>query len=61
MYTIAATVSEPKTDMRGMMLDSDLAINVLPAQGGPDISRLWPPATATSAARLTWSWPQIHM
>ena len=29
----------------------------LPAPGGPSISRLWPPAAATSSARLAVSWP----
>jgi len=29
----------------------------LPAPGGPTISRLWPPAAATSSARLALSWP----
>ena len=29
----------------------------LPAPGGPIISRLWPPAAATSSARLALSWP----
>ena len=29
----------------------------LPAPGGPIISRLWPPAAATSSARLAVSWP----
>jgi len=29
----------------------------LPVPGGPLISTLWPPAAATSSARLAWVWP----
>jgi hypothetical protein len=31
----------------------------LPAPGGPIISMLWPPAAATSNARLAVSWPRM--
>ena len=32
---------------------------VLPDPGGPCISRWWPPAAATSSARLAIGWPLI--
>jgi hypothetical protein len=33
----------------------------LPAPGGPIIRRLWPPAAATSSARLALSWPLMSI
>ena len=39
------------------MVGSRAASIDLPAPGGPTINRLWPPAAATSSARLALSWP----
>ena len=44
-------------DSGGRIDGSRLASIDLPAPGGPTISRLWPPAAATSSARLAVSWP----
>ena len=33
----------------------------LPAPGGPIMRRLWPPAAATSSARLAVSWPLMSL
>ena len=41
----------------GRMDGRRLASIDLPAPGGPIINRLWPPAAATSSARLAVSWP----
>ena len=41
----------------GRIVGSRAASIDLPAPGGPIISRLWPPAAATSSARLALSWP----
>ena len=41
----------------GRMVGSRVASIDLPEPGGPTISRLWPPAAATSSARLALSWP----
>ena len=39
-------------------MDGSRAASIdLPAPGGPIINRLWPPAAATSSARLALSWP----
>ena len=42
----------------GRMPGSRRASMVLPAPGGPIMSRLWPPAAAISSARLASSWPR---
>ena len=42
----------------GGRMDGSRAASIdLPAPGGPTMSRLWPPAAATSSARLALSWP----
>ena len=42
----------------GGRIEGNLAASIdLPAPGGPTMSRLWPPAAATSSARLALSWP----
>ena len=42
----------------GGRIDGNRAASIdLPAPGGPTMSRLWPPAAATSSARLALSWP----
>jgi hypothetical protein len=41
----------------GRMVGSRAASIDFPEPGGPIISRLWPPAAATSSARLPLSWP----
>ena len=42
----------------GGRMDGSRAASIdLPAPGGPTRSRLWPPAAATSSARLALSWP----
>ncbi len=41
----------------GRIVGSRAASIDLPAPGGPTISRLCPPAAATSSARLALSWP----
>jgi len=41
----------------GSIVGRRFASMVLPEPGGPTIIRLWPPAAATSKARLTCSWP----
>jgi hypothetical protein len=41
--------------MRGRIEGMERASSVLPEPGGPDIRTLWPPAAATSNARLTCS------
>ena len=41
--------------MRGRIDGSERARSVLPEPGGPDIKMLWPPAAATSKARLVCS------
>src|SRR5438270_40955 len=45
------------SDIGGMMVAIRFDNIDLPEPGGPIISRLWPPATATSMARLTWPCP----
>ncbi len=45
------------SDMGGMMVAMRFESIDLPEPGGPIMSRLCPPATATSMARLTWPWP----
>ena len=45
----------------GRMPGSRRANMVLPAPGGPIMSRLWPPAAATSRARLACSWPRTSL
>ena len=47
----------PRTSKGGRMPGSRRASIVLPAPGGPIISRLWPPAAATSSARRAKSLP----
>ena len=42
----------------GRMEGRRLASMVLPEPGGPIIRRLWPPAAATSRARLATCWPR---
>ena len=42
-----------------MMPGRRRASMVLPAPGGPDMRTLWAPATATSRARFTCSWPMM--
>ena len=41
----------------GRMVGSRFASIVFPEPGGPTMMTLWPPAAATSRARLTCSWP----
>ena len=42
----------------GGRIDGSRAASIdLPAPGGPTMRRLWPPAAATSSARLALSWP----
>jgi Mg-chelatase subunit ChlI len=41
----------------GMMVAIRFESIDLPEPGGPIMRMLWPPATATSTARLTWPWP----
>ena len=45
----------------GRMVGSRAASIDLPAPGGPTMSRLWPPAAATSSARLALSWPLMSL
>ena len=45
----------------GRMVGSRAASIALPAPGGPTMSRLWPPAAATSSARLALSWPLMSL
>ena len=45
----------------GRMVGSRAASMDLPAPGGPTMSRLWPPAAATSSARLALSWPLMSL
>ncbi len=51
------TSRSPTGESGGRMDGRRLASIDLPAPGGPTISRLWPPAAATSSARLAVSWP----
>ncbi len=45
------------SDIGGMMVAMRFDNIDLPEPGGPIMSRLCPPATATSIARLTWPCP----
>lgn len=54
---IIDTSSSSRGDSGGRMEGSRCASIDLPEPGGPTISRLWPPAAATSSARRALSWP----
>ena len=51
------TSIDSSTDSGGMIEGTRRASMVLPAPGGPTMSRLCAPATATSRTRLTRPWP----
>ena len=55
---IRATSSASATASGGRIEGSRLAASDLPAPGGPIISRLWPPAAATSSACRRCGWPR---
>ena len=57
LYTLVA--SNASSGLMGGRIDgSERANSVLSLPGGPLMSRLWPPAAATSSARLAYSWPR---
>jgi hypothetical protein len=58
---IMETSSSSAGDSGGRIDGSRAASIDLPAPGGPIIKRLWPPAAATSSARLALSWPLMSM
>ena len=57
MEAIIDTSSASAGDSGGSRPGRRAASMDLPDPGGPAISRLWPPAAATSSARLAASWP----
>ena len=52
LYTRVTSIASA-TDSGGMIDATRRASMVLPDPGGPTMSRLWAPATATSSTRLT--------
>ena len=59
MLNILVTSSASSRVSLGRMEGRLRASSVLPLPGGPLMSRLCPPAAATSIARLACSWPRM--
>ncbi len=57
LWTLVVSSASSKVS-GGRMAASRLASMVLPEPGGPIMSTLWPPAAATSSARLAVAWPR---